>query len=230
MPESNGNYCKATLLAMIISIALSSVGTSRRPGVAAPRPEPDRPRGLVSRLLKKRLVRSLLEIFAVVAFLLFLAYASLISTSDPITDEQREVVDRSIALIDQRGFGREAFFLRYLVRYRSTDNWWNRRVGHDTAFAATNFPFEVITLYAPFFDEPIDDVERSAVLLHEAHHLFGFGEEGASSRVWLAKDKLEWTRQKYHHTKVWSNVERYTAENAPDLFKCGPGGKSDCTE
>lgn len=216
---------------MIISIALSTVGTSRQPSVvASPWPEAEQPRGFISMLLRKRLVRSLLEVLAAVTFLVFLGYASLIGTSDPITDEQAKIVDRAIAVIDQKGFSREAFALRHLVRYRSTDNWWNRRIGHDTAFAATNFPFEVITLYAPFFDEPVDDVERAAVLLHEAYHLFGFGEEVASSRVWLAKDKLEWTRDKYSYTKVWSNVERYTAENAPHLFKCGPGGKSDCTK
>lgn len=211
--------------------ALSTVGIpQRRKAAPPPWPEPERPRGIIPTLLQKRLVRSILEVFAAVAFLLFLGYASLIGTSDPITSEQREVVDRAIAVLDRRGFEREAFFLRRLVRYRSTDNWWNRRVGHDTAFAATNFPFQVITLYPPFFDEPVDDIERAAVLLHEAYHLFGFGEEGATSRVWLNKNKLEWTRDKYRHTKVWANVERYTAENAPHLFKCGPKGVSDCTE
>lgn len=217
--------------ATIISIVLSSVGsTERQKVVAPPWPEPERPPGLITRLLKKRLVRSILEIVGAVSLLVFLGYCSLIGTSDPISSEQRKDVDRAIAVLDQRGFGSEAFFLRNIVRYRSTDNWWNNRVGHETAYAATNFPFEVITLYAPFFEEPIDDVERAAVLLHEAYHLFGFGEEGASSRVWRNKRKLEWTRDKYRHTKVWANVERYTAEHAPHLFRCGSNGMSDCTE
>lgn len=184
----------------------------------------------IGNLLRKRLVKSALEVIAVAGFLLFIGYASLISTSDPVSEEKLRIVTRAIDVIDDQGFGKEAFFLRNVARFRGTDNWLNRRAGHDIAFAATNFPFEVITLYQPFFDDPADDVERAAILLHEAYHLFGYGEEGASSRVWRNKRALGWTKEKYKDTKVWDNVQRYTLEHAPDIFKCGPDGRGDCID
>jgi hypothetical protein len=182
------------------------------------------------RSLRKRVLRGVLEVIGAAGFLLFLGYASLIATSDPVPSEKMKIVERAIDVLDRNGFSRESFFLRHIVRYRATDNWWNRRVGHETAFAATNFPFEIITLYSEFFDDPIDDVERAAILLHEAYHLFGYGEEGASSGVWLNKHRIGWTRDKYEQTKVWDNVKRYTVENAPHLFQCGPDGRSDCSD
>jgi hypothetical protein len=147
------------------------------------------------RSVKRRIIRGLIEVMAVAGFLLFAGYASLIGTSDPIEPSQNEIVDRAIDLIERQGFSKEAFFLRKLARYRATDNWLNKQVGHDTAFASTNFPFEIVTLYQPFFEEPIDDTERAVILLHEAYHMLGHGEMATCERVWRNKKMLGWTAE-----------------------------------
>src|SRR5215471_4403312 len=59
--------------------------------------------------LKNKLLKSALRIAALAGFILFLGYASLISTSDPASLEQRQIVDRAIDVLDKRGFDREAF-------------------------------------------------------------------------------------------------------------------------
>jgi len=51
--------------------------------------------------------------------------------------------------------------LRYYANYRATDNWWNRYQGHQQAYAATNSPLGVVTLYGPFFTVAADDTERA---------------------------------------------------------------------
>jgi hypothetical protein len=53
--------------------------------------------------------------------------------------------------------------------------------GHPTAYAATNFPFGVITIYPTFFKYPVDDIERATILLHESYHLFGDDEKFAAA-------------------------------------------------
>jgi hypothetical protein len=53
---------------------------------------------------------------------------------------------------------------RRVVSFRRTDNWWNRYVGHPTAYEATNFPFAVMTIYPTFFKYPVDDIERATIL------------------------------------------------------------------
>ena len=88
---------------------------------------------------------------------LMIWYASLLISSDGLQTEQREKVQNAIALLQQQGFSSEAFVLKRLTVFRSTDNWWNAYVGHHDAYAATNFPFEVVTLYPEFFQVPIDD-------------------------------------------------------------------------
>ncbi|HEU4390779.1 MAG TPA: hypothetical protein VFV34_23445 [Blastocatellia bacterium] len=182
------------------------------------------------RSLKRRIVKGILEVLLIAGFLLFAGYASLIGTSDTIEPGQDEIVARAIDVLDRQGFNKEAFFLRNLTRYRSTDNWLNKRVGHESAYAATNFPFEIVTLYQPFFDEPIDDTERAAILLHEAYHLLGHGEEETCSRTWENKRQLGWTADVYQNTKVWQSVRGYTIEHAPRLFQCGEDHRSDCSE
>ena len=117
-----------------------------------------------------------------------------------------------------------------LVNYRSTDNWWNAYVGHQDAYAASNFPFEVVTLYPEFFKFPVDDIERAVILLHESYHLFGAGEEAALRGVWLEKERLGWTAEGYNGTKVWKNTREWTTGSVPGLFECGPDGRSDCLE
>ena len=180
--------------------------------------------------IKGLLLKSALRILALTGFILFIGYATLLSTSEPVVLEQKQVVNRAIDILSQKGFDKEAFVLRNLVFYRSTDNWWNRKVGHASAYAATNFPFEVVTLYPPFFDHATDDTERAVILLHEAYHLFGYGEETAYERVWRNKRQLGWTKEGYAHTVVWNGVKAETEQFVPDLFRCGKDRKSDCIE
>ena len=99
-----------------------------------------------------------------------------------------------------------------------------------TPYAATNFPFEVVTLYPDFFAYAADDTERAVILLHEARHLGGAGEEEALASVWRDKRRLGWTRERYGQTRVWKNVSEFTRRYAPGLFRCGADGQQDCTE
>jgi hypothetical protein len=157
-------------------------------------------------------------------------HASLLLTSDAASMNQRLQVRGAVDLIERGGFEREAFLLRRLACFRTSDNWWNRSVGHGEAYAATNFPFEILTLYPEFFRYPADDTERAVILLHEARHLSGAGEEEALASVWRDKARLGWTREKYSQTRVWKNVSEFTRRYAPQLFTCGEDGRQDCTE
>jgi hypothetical protein len=158
------------------------------------------------------------------------AYASLLMTSEGLEGEQEQTIEDAVAIIERAGFPREAFALRHVVSYRRTANWWNRYVGHQTAYAATNFPFAVVTLYPAFFRFPVDDVERAAILLHEAHHVLGADEPNALRRVWMDKQRLGWTARDYASTRVWRNTREWTASSSPALFQCGLDGRSDCIE
>ena len=157
-------------------------------------------------------------------------HGSLLLTSDAATMSQRLQVRDAVELIQKNGFTREAFLLRRLTCFRTTDNWWNRWNDHGEAYASTNFPFEIVTLYPEFFKYPEDDTERAVVLLHEARHLAGAGEREAFETVWRDKAKLGWTRDKYSHTRVWKNVTEFTQRYVPELFTCGKDGKQDCVE
>jgi len=178
----------------------------------------------------RKFLKSIVRILLAVGLIIFLWYASLVGSSEPVLFEQRETLERAIAVLKRQGFSNEALLLGRLVYFRSTDNWWNRKVGHSNAFAATNFPFEIITLYPPFFEQPVDDVERAAILLHEAYHLKGYGEETAFEEAWRQRFKLGWTRETYGQTVVWLNVRESTQRYVPNLFSCGPNHQSDCTE
>ena len=157
-------------------------------------------------------------------------HASLLLTSDAASMSQRIQVRGAVDLIGRKGFEREAFLLRHTACFRTTDNWWNNAVGHGEAYAATNFPFELVTLYPEFFNYPVDDTERAVILLHEARHMSGAGEEEAFASVWRDKTRLGWTRDKYANTRVWKNVSEFTRRYAPRLFTCGEDGRQDCTE
>jgi hypothetical protein len=179
--------------------------------------------------VKKRSIgRRLIWILGTTLLLLFIAYMSLLLTSQELGYEQTQTIKRSIALLDQKGFHKQAFVLNHLVQYRDTDNWWNKYVGHHDAYAATNFPFEIVTVYPEFFETPVDDTERAVILLHESYHLFGYGEEAALEGVWREKQKLAWTADEYGQTKVWNNTRELTAASVPKLFKCGADSHSDC--
>jgi hypothetical protein len=170
----------------------------------------------------------LIWIAGVVAAIVVAAYASLLLTSAGLTPPQRQTIDAAIAVIDGAGLSREAWTLRRLVTYRGSDNWWNRYVGHHPAYAATNYPFAVVTVYPQFFKYPVDDVERAAILLHEAKHVLGADEETALRRVWMEKGRLGWNAAEYGNTRVWKNTREWTTVGAPALFKCGLDDASDC--
>ena len=179
---------------------------------------------------KRSVPRRLSWILGTTLILLFAAYLSLLLTSEDLQFDKRQTVTNAIAILRQKGFDRPAFVLDNLVKYRGTDNWWNRYVGHHDAYAATNFPFEVMTLYPEFFETAADDTERAAILLHESYHLFGSGESAALEGVWRDKQRLGWTSDKYGQTKVWKNTRELTAADVPQLFKCGTEGNSDCLQ
>ena len=172
--------------------------------------------------------RRLIWLLAVTAALIFIWSRSLLLTSDAIAASQRQVVMRAIALLEHAGFSKEVLVLRHFANYRATDNWWNVYLGHPDAYAATNFPLGVVTLYPPFFTAAVDDTERAAILLHEAQHLLGAGEEAALDNVWRVKQRLGWTAAEYSETKVWKNTREWTAAGVPALFQCGPDRHADC--
>lgn len=120
--------------------------------------------------------------------------------------------------------------LDYLTSYRADDNWLNASVDKENAYAATNFPFEVMTIYPDFFNYPVDDTERAAILLHEAQHLKGADEKEAYEFVWKNRKKLGWTKEKYGSSIIYQNVRRQTREYAPQLFVCNLNEYADCTE
>lgn len=177
---------------------------------------------------KRRLLQRIIWIVGATLIVLIIWYVSLLVSSDGLQTDQREKVNNAIALLQQAGFTREVFVLKRLAAFRATDNWLNAYVGHRDAYAATNFPFEVVTLYQEFFDVPVDDRERASVLLHEARHLLGDGEEAALDFTWHNKRRLGWTADKYSQTRVWDATERLTKAKFPYLFQCGTDGKSDC--
>lgn len=179
---------------------------------------------------KRSLGKRISWIIGMTCAILVIYYLSLLATSAAIKWQQRQKVDQAITVLEQKGFGREAFVLRHLVSFRTTDNWWNTQVGHHDAYAATNFPFEVLTLYPEFFDTATDDTERAAILLHESYHLFGSGEAAALEGVWRTKSRIGWTADKYSETKVWKNTKDLTMSEVPQLFRCGTDGKSDCIQ
>jgi len=182
----------------------------------------------VSEPAKRSIWKRLIWIGGATVVALIILYASLVLSSDGLQADQRQKVTSAIAVLEQQGFSREAFVLTHLTTFRATDNWLNAYVGHRDAYAATNFPFEVVTVYPDFFELPIDDRERAAVLLHEARHLFGDGEDAALQTTWKAKSQLGWTADKYKRTRVWDATEHLTRENFPYIFQCGPDSQSDC--
>lgn len=157
-------------------------------------------------------------------------YLSLIASSRSLSLKQRDIVERAETIIRDKGFDGESKILQRLAVYRASDNWFNALIPKENAFAATNFPFGIMTLYPDFFTYPVDDVERAAILLHEARHLKGGDEKDAYEFVWLNRAKLGWTKGRYAQSPVWNNIRRQTREYAPDLFTCEKNDLHDCTE
>ncbi len=188
--------------------------------------------GLDAPALKKRsgfftraLICLLVCVLAVVGF-----YFSLVISAEPLTIQQKNSVRRATAILKDKGFSGHAFLLENLTVYRSNDNWLNASVAKESAYAATNFPFEIMTLYPDFFTYPVDDVERAAILLHEAEHLKGHDEHDAYKFVWENRKALGWTKDKYWSSPVWQNIRQQTIDHVPELFNCPQGEYRDCTE
>ena len=178
---------------------------------------------------KRSLGKRVLWILGTASALFFACYMSMLVTSKRTRTLTAGRSWRTrLPFWNRKAFRSQAFVLGHLVKYRDTDNWWNRSVGHHDAYAATNFPFEVVTLYPEFFDAAVDDTERAAILLHESYHLFGSGEVAALEGVWHDKQQLSWTADRYSQTKVWRNTRDSTMTLLPRLFECGPDGHSDC--
>lgn len=157
-------------------------------------------------------------------------YVSLLGSARRLTLDQKQSVNNAVVRIRTAGFANEAFMLERLAAFRQTDNWLNASVAKENAYAATNFPFEIVTLYPDFFTYPADDTERAAILLHEARHLLGKDEHDAYAFVWKNRKPLGWTADGYRDSPVWQNVRRQTRENVPELFTCEGNEAGDCTQ
>jgi hypothetical protein len=161
---------------------------------------------------------------------LFGFYMTLIVSAKRLAYEEQKTIERAVLILEEKGFAREVFLLRYLTAYRATDNWLNASTREENAYAATNFPFEIMTVYPDFFTFPQDDTERAAILLHEAQHLKGGDEKAAYEFVWVNREKLGWTKENYGDSVIWRHVRKQTREAAPHLFVCEASEYADCTE
>jgi hypothetical protein len=179
---------------------------------------------------KFRFVRRALICAAVCFTVLLGFYLSLVFTSDSLKYDEKVQIEKAITILNEKGFSGEVFLLEYLTNYRANDNWLNASTKFENAYAATNFPVEIMTVYPEFFTITVDDTERAAILLHEAQHLKGADEKEAYEFVWRNREKLGWTKQAYGDSLIWRNVRRQTAEVAPNLFTCNLNEANDCTE
>ena len=176
-----------------------------------------------------KILRRAVICFAVCVFSILGFYLSLIFTSSPLAPADSVKINQAISILEEKGFSKEVFYLRYLTRYRSNDNWLNASTRDENAYAATNFPFELITIYPEFFTVPQDDTERAMILLHEAQHLRGADEKTAYEFVWRNRQRLGWTKETHGYSKVFLNVKKQTKEFAPNLFQCDWNMENDCT-
>ena len=181
-------------------------------------------RPLASTVLRRFVMLVVAIIIAVTGF-----YVSLLFSADRITMTERQQVDSAIAILEAKGFNDEVFLLRHVSAFRSSDNWLNASVEKENAYAATNFPFEIVTIYTEFFTLPADDTERAAILLHEAKHLQGKDEHDAYEYVWKNRSRLGWTAEAYGDSEVWQNVRKQTREYLPAMFVCEFNDFGDCT-
>jgi hypothetical protein len=179
---------------------------------------------------KSRIFRRAIVCAFVCAAAVFAFYLSLIFTSASLSYDEKTKVQDAVKVLDEKGFSREVFLLDYLTSFRGNDNWLNASTRFESAYAATNFPLEIMTVYPDFYAYTTDDTERAAILLHEAQHLKGADEKEAYEFVWRNRKKLGWTKQNYGNSMVWRSVRQLTKENAPNLFVCPGVEYGDCTE
>jgi hypothetical protein len=164
----------------------------------------------------------------VAAFMGF--YTSLVMSADKLGVSEAAQVKAAITVLGEKGFADEVFMLTHVAVFRSNDNWLNASVEKENAYAATNFPFEIVTVYPDFFQYPVDDVERAAILLHESKHLQGQDEKQAYEFVWKNRHQLGWTADKYASSIIWRETRKLTKEHAPALFVCDFNNYGDCTD
>ena len=157
-------------------------------------------------------------------------YASLVFSASSLERDQRRIVEKAIAHLELSGFTREAFLLRQVTVFRSNDNWLNASVVKENAYAATNFPFEIVTIYPDFFRFTVDDTERAAILLHEAQHLQGKDEKDAYEFVWKNRRRIGWISDPYSKSVIWRETRKLTKENVPPMFSCETNDYGDCTD
>ena len=179
---------------------------------------------------KTRIIKRAVICLAVCVVCIAAFYLSLVFSAKSLSYDEKQIVMKATMLLEEKGFADEVFLLRYLTVFRSNDNWLNASTRIEDAYAATNFPFEIMTIYPEFFTFPNDDTERAAILLHEAKHLQGGDEKEAYAFVWKNREKLGWTKELYGRSIVWRNVRKQTREVAPELFVCDINEYADCTE
>jgi hypothetical protein len=180
--------------------------------------------------LKKKILKRAAVCVAVCVLAISGFYLSLLFTAKRLNYDEKTKVENAVKILEEKGFGNEVFLLNYLTAFRANDHWLNASVEKEGAYAATNFPFEIMTVYPDFFQYPTDDTERAAILLHEAQHLKGADEREAYEFVWKNRHRLGWTKDKYYRSVVWRNVRKQTKEFAPHLFVCEQNEYADCTE
>ena len=169
---------------------------------------------------KLRILRRAI-ICATVCFTVLLGfYLSLLLTSASLSYDEKKQIEKAVKVLDEKGFSKEVFLLQYLTKFRANDHWLNASTKFENAYAATNFPVEIMTVYPEFFTATVDDTERAAILLHEARHLKGADEKEAYEFVWRNRKKLGWTKDAYGNSMIWRNVRNQTKEYAPNLFIC----------
>jgi len=179
---------------------------------------------------KLRILRRAI-ICATVCFTVLLGfYLSLLLTSASLSYDEKKQIEKAVKVLDEKGFSKEVFLLQYLTKFRANDHWLNASTKFENAYAATNFPVEIMTVYPEFFTATVDDTERAAILLHEARHLKGADEKEAYEFVWRNRKKLGWTKDAYGNSMIWRNVRNQTKEYAPNLFICALNEAGDCTE
>ncbi len=179
---------------------------------------------------KSKIFRRVIICVAVIFLTLLGFYLSLLYTSKSLSYDEKQVVQKAITILDEKGFSREVFLMNYLTSFRGNDNWLNASTKFENAYAATNFPIEIMTIYPEFFTDTFDDTERAAILLHEAQHLKGADEKEAYQFVWQNRKILGWTKENHGSSFVWRNVRVQTKEFAPNLFVCNWNEAGDCTE
>lgn len=180
--------------------------------------------------LAARIAARAVVCLAVCLLTIFLFYLSLIFTAEPLSSEEKQSVQKAVQLLEEKGFDDQVFYLKHLAVFRANDNWFNASTIDEAAYAATNFPFEVVALYSGFFNVAQDDTERAMILLHEARHLQGKDEKDAYEFVWKNRKQLGWTKDKYGNSIIWRNVRKQTKEMVPNLFVCDFNEYGDCTE